>query len=114
MSMMEFRGKITFFFFFFWYIYYLTVSNDEYCALSALWRRYREPYCRGALLHLLHVVTRNKWSLSRVVSVRLHHLCVMFSDKILMLCPLLTLSDPLLWLYISHHTRRGCHHCKDI
>lgn len=69
MSMMEFRRKITFF----WYIYYLTVSKDEYCALSALWRRYREPYCHGALLHLLLVMTCKKCSLSRLVSVKLHH-----------------------------------------
>ena len=70
--MMEFRRKITFL----WYIYYLTVSKDEYCVLSALWRRYRESYCRGALLHLLLVMACNKWSLSRLVSVRLHRLFV--------------------------------------
>ncbi len=74
--------------FFFWYIYYLTVSKDEYCALSALCRRYIETYCRGELLHLLLVGPCKKWSLSRLVSVRLHHLYVMLTDKILMLCPL--------------------------
>ena len=46
-----------------------------------------EPYCHGALLHLLLVMTRKKWSRSRWVSVRLHHFCVKSSDNILMLCP---------------------------
>lgn len=81
--MMEFRGKITFL----GYIYYLTVSNDEYHALSAWRRRYKELYCRGALLH---VVTPNRWSLSQAgrckASSPLHH--VMFSGKISMLCSL--------------------------
>lgn len=74
---------------FFWYIYYLTVSKDEYCALSALWRRYIEQYCRGALLHLLLVKACKIWSpffgqsaLGFITSVSCS------SDKILMLCPL--------------------------
>lgn len=84
MSTMEFRRKITFF----WYIYYLTVSKNEYCALSALWKRYGGPHCRRALLHLLLVMTCKKCSLSRLVSAKLHHFFVKSSDKILMLCPL--------------------------
>lgn len=86
--MIEFRRKITFF----WggYIYYLTVSSDEYCALSALWRRCRGAYCCGGSLHLLHVVIRNKWGPfsadQRKASSPPH--CVVFPDKILMLCPL--------------------------
>lgn len=61
--MIEFWRKITFFFLLWgmggWggNIYYLTVSTDEYCALSASWRRYREQYCCAALLHLLLVMT---------------------------------------------------------
>lgn len=103
-------GKLNFF----WYIYYLTVSKDEYCALSALWRRYREPYCRGALLHLLLVMARKKWSLSRLVSVRLHHLCVKYSDKILMLCPLWHSLILRRCFTSSHHTRRRYHHFKNM
>lgn len=85
------------------YIYYLTVSNDEYCALSACWKRLGEPYCGGASLHLLRVMTCNKWSLSshgqrRASSPLCHVLRYDFN--------VMTVCGPLPWLYVSHHTRR--------
>lgn len=102
---MEFRRKITFFF---WYIYYLTVSKDEYCALSALWRRYRE-YCRGALFyfapcHDLWKMEPSSLGQCKASSLLCHALRYDFN----------VVSSLTLFDLISHHARRRCRHFEDI
>lgn len=81
---MEFRRKIAFF----QYIYYLTVSKDEHCALSAF---YGEGIANPIIMEYCSICFLSRFiqdSLPWLVSARIYYLYVKPSHDTLMFCPL--------------------------